>query len=136
MQRDVFMLIPIGMNYPISTADIRNILNLEERYVREIIEELITDYNIPIGSMREKNNSGYFIATNIVEKIKGTTSLEHQAMAMDRRVKNVRASDPITAYRYKELYKYNELDHDKQLDLLELAEINETTEKNESKTIN
>lgn len=122
LQRDVFMLLPMGMDRLVSTTDIGNILNIDERYIRGIIEELIMEYEIPIGSSREKNHSGYFIATNLEEKIRGTYSLEQQAKAMDKRSAKVKSADVSITYQYKEKYKHDEPDYDKQLDLLETIE--------------
>lgn len=122
LQRDVFMLIPFGMDRLVSTTDIGKILNIDERYIRGIIEELIMKYEIPIGSSREKNHSGYFIATNLEEKIRGTYSLEQQAKSMDKRAAKVKGADIKIAYQYKEKYRYNEPDYDEQLDLMDLID--------------
>lgn len=119
MQQDVFMLLPMGMDKPRTTQEIESILNIDVRYIRNIIEELIIGYGIPVGSLRESDKNGYFIATNRLEKIKGTMSIEHQAMAMDNRVRKVRAADVGIVHQYKEMYR-NDKDtpeFDEQLDL-------------------
>lgn len=119
VQRDVFMLLPFGMNNLISTTEIESILKIDKRYIMGIIEELIIDFNIPIGSMRNSNNYGYFIATNKEEKYKGTVSIKQQANAMNHRVEKVQNSNVEKAIQYRELYKENYSKRDKQLDLMD-----------------
>lgn len=120
LQAEVLWLIPEGMERLVGTSDIESILKLDKRHIMGIIEELIIDYDIPIGSLREKGRSGYFIPTNEEEKIKGTLSFIEQANSMQKRVEKVMAADFETASLYKEKYKEKEPDYDKQLDLFYL----------------
>ena len=120
LQAQVLMLLPEGMDRLVSTTDIENILHLDKRHIMGIIEELILEYGIPIGSLRDKNRYGYFIATTEEEKVKGTLSVIQQANSMKRRVEKVMAADFETASLYKEKYKEKEMDYDKQLDLFYL----------------
>ena len=120
LQAQVLMLLPEGMDRLVSTTDIENILHLDKRHIMGIIEELILEYGIPIGSLRDKNHYGYFIATTEEEKVKGTLSVIQQANSMKRRVEKVMAADFETASLYKEKYKEKEMDYDKQLDLFYL----------------
>ena len=103
IQTRVFMLLPFGMERPVSTGYIREVLGLDERSIREVIAELITEFNIPIGSLREIDRAGYFIATNEEEKIIGTHALRQQATKMEYRVTKVKDADIKTAYLYKEI---------------------------------
>lgn len=120
LQAQVLMLLPEGMDRLVSTTEIENILHLDKRHVMGIIMELILEYGIPIGSLRDKNHYGYFIATTEEEKAKGTISFIQQANSMKRRAEKVMAADFETASLYKEKYKEKELDYDKQLDLFYL----------------
>ena len=120
LQAQVLMLLPEGMTRLVSTSDIENILHLDKRHIMGIIEELILEYGIPIGSLRDKNHYGYFIATTEEEKAKGTISFIQQANSMQKRVEKVMAADFETASLYKEKHKEKEMDYDKQLDLFYL----------------
>lgn len=135
LQVEVFMLLPKGMERLVSTSDIENRLNIDKRHVMGIIEELILDYDIPIGSLRDINNYGYFIATSEEEKIKGTLSLIQQVNSMKRRVEKVMEADLETADLYKEKYKYQEPDYDKQLDLFYYLKTDVTQRELETETM-
>lgn len=117
LQAEVFMLIPTGIDNPIGTQDIEKILNIDQRHVRGIIEELIKSYGIPIGSLRGKDRSGYFIATNDEEKVEGTISFIQQANSMKERAEIVKKADTSLADRYKKQYADKEKEYDKQLNL-------------------
>lgn len=118
LEADVFQLLPFGMDKVINTNDIRRILNIEERHIREIIADLIVEHGIPIGSLRFGERSGYFIATNDEEKNIGTYSLMQSIETIKKRVEKVKAADVETAYLYREMNKGKEFKYDEQLDLL------------------
>lgn len=116
-EKQVFMLLPMGASTLISTQDIQNILDIDERHVRGIIERLIFDYGIPIGSMRDKRH-GYFIAETEEEKRAGIASLKQQTETMQKRAEKVKEADLSIAKLYKKKYQHQEPPHSKQLDLL------------------
>lgn len=118
----IFMLLPLGSERLISTREVTDILNIEERTVRAIVEKLITDYDIPICSFRQSDNYGYFIAETKEEQRLGLLPLKQQTKAMKKRIRKVENADINTAIQYKEKYKHEEPDHDQQLSLLDEAE--------------
>jgi len=118
----IFMLLPLGSEHLISTREITDILNIEERTVRAIVEKLITDYDIPICSFRQSDNNGYFIAETKEEQRLGLLPLKQQTATMKRRIRKVENADIDTAVQYKEKYKHEVPDHDKQLNLLDEAD--------------
>jgi len=122
LESKVFMLLPMGSEHLISTREINDILNIEERYIRNIVEQLITDYGIPVCSFRHSDNNGYFIAQTEEEKRLGLLHLKQQTKTMKKRIRKVENADTDTAVQYKEKYKHEEPDHDKQLNLLEEAD--------------
>lgn len=130
LQKDLFMMLPIGMDKLLSTAEIKRNLGIDRRSTMELIEQLIFEFNIPIGSMREHTKHGYFIATNKEEKTIGTIAIKQQADTMLLREEKVKTADIETAYYYKRLYQNKEINHDEvfyeqnnqQLDLLTILE--------------
>lgn len=118
LEQRVFMLLPKGINRLISAQEIEDIIDIDKRYIMEIIEKLVIEYRIPIGSFRNSDNFGYFIATNEQEKLMGTHSLNQQVNTMKKRLSRVKAADFKTTDMYREKYKDVELKKDMQLDLL------------------
>lgn len=118
LHKKVFMLLPIGVHSSISTKEIEMILGIQERYVREIINNLIMEYGIPIGSFRHQNN-GFFIATSEEEKTLGTYSLAEQVNTMKQRLNRIKDTDLETAMLYREKYKNDIKDYDKQSNIYE-----------------
>ena len=116
LQSRVFMLLPLGADNSISTQEIEDILGIEKRYIMEIVQTLVLDYGIPIGSFRNQNN-GYFIATNEEEKRIGTHSLAEQSKALTIRLKKVKEADFETTILYRKEYKEKARQHNKQLDI-------------------
>lgn len=105
LQKQVFMLIPRGIDNLISTQEIEDILGIDKRYIMGIVEALIVEHEIPIGSLRQSNNYGYFIATNEEEKRLGIYSMVQQINTMKKRVKRVKEADLTKTLLYKEKYK-------------------------------
>lgn len=117
LEKKVFMMIPRGADNLISTSEIQDVLHINKRHIMEIIENLILEYHLPIGSFRSSDNYGYFIATNEEEKAIGTYSLNRQIDTMKKRVKIVENANLKTATLYKEKYKDEAVLRNKQLDL-------------------
>lgn len=122
-QKRVFMLLPIGLDKLISKQEIEDILELDERTIMGIIEILILKYNIPIGSFRNSDNFGYFIATNEKEKDIGTYSLTQQINTMKKRAERVKNADLNTAILYIEKYKDEAADYEGQSTIYEFLKI-------------
>lgn len=114
LEERLLMLLPYGSKNLITTKELENILGLDSRTIRGMIEELISEYGIPICAMREAGHSGYFIPTNQDEKVRGTAALSKQVKTMQRRIDNVENADIGIAYRYKEKIKkkYRKEDED------------------------
>lgn len=74
LQAKVFYLLPKETENLMSTREIENILGIDKRTTMGIIETLILKYGIPVGSLRQSDNFGYFIATNEEEKRMGIYS--------------------------------------------------------------
>lgn len=125
LHKRVFMLLPIGVHSSISTKEIEMILGIEERHVREIINILIMEYGIPIGSFRHQNN-GFFIATSEEEKRVGTHSLAEQVNTMKKRLDKIKEADSETAFLYREKYK-DAASYDEQSNIYEYLEAKEKT---------
>lgn len=118
LHKQVFMLLPVGIQSSISTQEIEMILGIEKRYVMEIINILIMEYGIPVGSFRHQNN-GYFIATSEEEKRLGTHSLTEQVNSMEARLNKVNEADLGTALVYKNKYRLEAARKDKQSNIFE-----------------
>lgn len=114
LEERLLMLLPYGSKNLITTKELESILGLDPRTIRGMIEELISEYGIPICAMREASYNGYFIPTNQNEKVRGTAALAKQVKTMQRRIDNVENADIGIAYRYKEKIKkkYRKEDED------------------------
>lgn len=119
LQIKVFMLLPEGIDNLISVQEIMDILEINDRTTMSIIEILIMKFGIPIGSLRQANNFGYFIATNEAEKRMGVYSNEQQVKTMKKRITRVKEADLNTAVLYKEKYKDAIINQDKQSNIYE-----------------
>lgn len=129
LEKRVFNLLPQGADNLISTREIEDILHIDKRYVMEIIENLVIEYHLPIGSSRNSDNFGYFIATNEQEKAIGTYSLNKQINTMKKRAEIVENANLKTAKLYKEKYKDEVITRDKQLDLFYYVNIDGSSSK-------
>lgn len=129
LEKRVFNLLPQGADNLISTREIEDILHIDKRYVMEIIENLVIEYHLPIGSSRNSDNFGYFIATNEQEKAIGTYSLNKQINTMKKRAEIVENANLETAKLYKEKYKDEAITRDKQLDLFYYVNIDGSASK-------
>lgn len=136
LEKRVFNLLPQGADNLISTREIEDILHIDKRYVMEIIENLVIEYHLPIGSSRNSDNFGYFIATNEQEKAIGTYSLNKQINTMKKRIEIVENANLETAKLYKEKYKDEAITRDKQLDLFYYVNIDGSASKLEPQEMN
>lgn len=136
LEKRVFNLLPQGADNLISTRDIEDILHIDKRYIMEIIENLVIEYHLPIGSSRNSDNFGYFIATNEQEKAIGTYSLNKQINTMKKRAEIVENANLETAELYKEKYKDEAITRDKQLDLFYYVNIDGSASKLEPQEMN
>lgn len=136
LEKRVFNLLPQGADNLISTREIEDILHINKRHIMDIIESLILEYQLPIGSFRNSDNFGYFIATNEQEKSIGTYSLEQQINTMKKRVEVVGNANLETAKLYKEKYKDEAITRDKQLDLFYYLNIDGSASKLEPQEMN
>lgn len=136
LEKRVFNLLPQGADNLISTRDIEDILHIDKRYIMEIIENLVIEYHLPIGSSRNSDNFGYFIATNEQEKAIGTYSLNKQINTMKKRAEIVENANLETAKLYKEKYKDEAITRDKQLDLFYYVNIDGSASKLEPQEMN
>lgn len=127
LQQKVFMLLPKGITRLISTQEIEDVLDIDKRYIMGIIETLILEYGIPIGSFRTNDNFGYFIATNEKEKEIGTHSLSQQAESMLKRAEKVKNSDLkiTTLYRKQYIDGAEHYDIERQLSIYEYLNADE-----------
>lgn len=119
LEKQIFMLLPSGIDNLISTKEIESILGIDKRHIMAIIETLILKYGIPIGSSRQPNHYGYFIATNEEEKRIGVYSLIQQINATKERVKRVKNADLNTAVLYKEKYRDEKINRNIQSNIYE-----------------
>lgn len=129
LEKRVFNLLPHGADNLISTREIEDILHINKRHIMDIIESLILEYQLPIGSLRNSDNFGYFIATNEQEKAIGTYSLNKQINTMKKRAEIVGNANLETARLYKEKYKDEAIERDKQLDLFYYLNLEGSTSK-------
>lgn len=119
LEIQVFMLLPSGIDNLISVREIIDILEIDERTIMSIIETLIMKYGIPIGSLRQSNRFGYFIATNEEEKRVGIYSNEQQVNTMKKRISRVKEADVSVTSLYKEKYKNEINNYDRQSNIFE-----------------
>lgn len=119
LQKQVFMLIPRGIDNLISVKEIIELLEIDERTIMSIIETLIMKYGIPIGSLRQSNKFGYFIATSEAEKRVGIYSNEQQVNTMKKRITRVKEADLTIVSLYKEKYKDDLKDYERQSNIYE-----------------
>lgn len=75
---DVKTLIPTGRKNAISSRALMNILNCNERELREIIQTSRMS-DIPICSSRKKGNSGYYFHKDKAELLDSIKTLESVA---------------------------------------------------------
>lgn len=136
LEKRVFNLLPQGADNLISTREIEDILHINKRHIMDIIENLVIEYHLPIGSSRNSDNFGYFIATNEQEKAIGTYSLNKQINTMKKRAEIVENANLETAELYKEKYKDEAITRDKQLDLFYYVNIDGSASKLEPQEMN
>lgn len=55
----IFKLLPLGMDLPITGADMERLTGLDIRTIRENIRQLIVDYGIPVCGGRDNKLGGY-----------------------------------------------------------------------------
>ncbi|HEM5643783.1 TPA: hypothetical protein U1728_002008, partial [Streptococcus suis] len=67
----VFKLLPLGMDLPITGADMERLTGLDIRTIRENIRQLIVDYGIPVCGGRDNKLGGYYIPQNETERLAG-----------------------------------------------------------------
>lgn len=126
LQKKVFMLLPSGLDRLIGTQEIEDILSINKRTIMQIIETLILEYGVPIGSFRNSDNFGYFIASNEKEKEIGIYSLTQQINTMQKRTKRVKSADLELAFLYKYKYKNEIKNYNKQLNIYEYLDLDES----------
>ncbi|WNF68786.1 hypothetical protein RJW57_06120 [Streptococcus suis] len=54
----IFKLLPLGMDLPITGADMERLTGLDIRTIREHIRQLIVDYGIPVCGGRDNKQGG------------------------------------------------------------------------------
>lgn len=65
----IFKLLPLGMDLPITGADMERLTGLDVRTIREHIRQLIVDYGIPVCGGRDNKQGGYYIPQNETERL-------------------------------------------------------------------
>ena len=91
----VLNVIPRTNERPMRINDIAELLKLERRSVQSIIETLISDYGVPIVSLRSGSyeHKGVYIATSDEEREIGLVSLRSQVLENTKRIKAVEDAD-------------------------------------------
>ncbi|WP_024387084.1 hypothetical protein [Streptococcus suis] len=74
----IFKLLPLGMDLPITGADMERLTGLDVRTIREHIRQLIVDYGIPVCGGRDNKLGGYYIPQNETERLAGVLPLQKQ----------------------------------------------------------
>lgn len=82
-------LIPEGGQKAVTAENIANLTGLSLRRIRDIINTLIMQHNIPIAGSRAENLKGYYIITNEVERQAALTPLLRQQAETARRIQKL-----------------------------------------------
>lgn len=73
-----------GHQQPMSLGDVKQLTGLSDRGVKAAIETLRSDFNVPVGSVREGSSAGYFVCMTEEDRRIGASAMIKQAIAMLR----------------------------------------------------
>ena len=84
-EKRLINFLPLGDEKPIPAKELARLMNTDSRYIRNLINHLITTYNIPIGAKNNRPN-GYFIITNEAERTIALAPLLSQTRELAKRI--------------------------------------------------
>lgn len=90
----VLELIPIGATRRIVIKDLAKQIDVDERSIYEIVNSLRRK-GVPICANRngQKNQRGYYIATNEAERIAGISGYKSQVADMQKLIRSIERAD-------------------------------------------
>ncbi|MCK3912122.1 hypothetical protein HCC03_10965 [Streptococcus suis] len=98
----VFKLLPLGMELPITGADMERLTGLDIRTIREHIRQLIVDYGIPVCGGRDNKLGGYYIPQNETERLAGVLPLQRQYDQEHKRIHALLTADLQDWRKYRD----------------------------------
>lgn len=84
-EKRLINFLPLGDEKPLPANELAKLMNTDNRYIRNLINHLITAHNIPIGAKNGRPN-GYFIITNEVERTIALAPLLSQTQELTKRI--------------------------------------------------
>ncbi|KAA9290415.1 hypothetical protein QP168_04855 [Aerococcus urinae] len=115
--KQVFMLLPKGMEKPITSNEIQAILGYDVRHINQIISDWRIKYRVPIGGLRYQNQCGFYLATNEEEKEIGARSIDAQIKSMSKTASAIKQGDIGLIQEYSDLLNAYWRPHNIQLTL-------------------
>ena len=103
LQRRVLAAIPIGIDDPITTRELRRRFGLSQRSVQNIIERL-RNHGVPVVAMKDEFH-GYFIPRNREEMYQGLKAYKQQIITSQQLVHKIESVD--LAEYHKERLEYD-----------------------------
>jgi len=86
-ERRVLELIPVGHKQAIQSRRLAQLVGHHERKSRELINHLVVDHGLPIGSSPEPGSAGYFIIADEEDLEIATRSIKPRAIKIFRRAR-------------------------------------------------
>lgn len=100
---NLFKLIPLGMDLPITGADLEKFTNTDIRTVKEHIRQLVVDYGIPVCGGRDSKSGGYYLPQNETERLAGVLPLQRQYDQEHKRINALLTADLQEWRKYRDV---------------------------------
>lgn len=82
----LLQFIPTGMERPRPLKELVNLTGWNNRKVRNVVNRLIVDYQVPIGASYEVPYNGYYIIADDSERTKALAPLLSQVTEINKRI--------------------------------------------------
>jgi hypothetical protein len=87
--KQIISLLGYGKDNARTVSYISKLVGLPSTTVREMVSELVTKYELPIGTSNTPGNSGYYFISNEAEKKETLNNLRSRAIKILKRAKAI-----------------------------------------------